>query len=220
MAEEIRDEQRTKDIISKKLDTKPKSLDGFVNCEDAKKIINMKIAAMSLGEKFEHTLITGPRGTGASTMAELICKELRVSHCSINAVNLNDFLSGFQVIIIDEVHKLREYKVFRQATIIGTTTENIPLPLVSRFQNKLYLGPYKLEDLETIIMNCARNNKLDIDLDSAHEIAIRSIGIPRIALNNFVHVLEYSKPNGGRIDLKTTMNAFTFHGIDAYGLNQ
>ncbi len=164
--------------------------------------------------------------------------------------DLNSLMVGLPVngfLIIDEVHGLRkeftdllhqamdsfaytysdiDHRVItiktQQFSLIAATTSEGKLtpPFLSRFRRRLYLEPYTPLNLQTIVMNCAKNNNLSIDSRSAYEIAVRSNGVPRLALNNFQNVYEYSKSNGGKMDLKTTEEALTLHGIDGCGLNQ
>lgn len=163
----------------------------------------------------------------------------------LNSLMVNIPQNGF--LIIDEVHGLRkdftdllhqamdgysytysnlDHKIITIRTppfslIAATTSEGrLTPPFLSRFRRRLYLEPYTPLNLQTIVMNCAKSNNLSIDSRSAYEIAVRSNGVPRLVLNNFQNVYEYSKSNGGKMDLKTTMDALILHGIDSYGLNQ
>jgi len=167
-----------------------------------------------------------------------------------NVADLNSLMVSLPVngfLIIDEVHGLRkeftdllhqamdsfvytysdlDHRVITIKTqpfslIAATTSEGkLTAPFLSRFRRRLYLEPYTPLNLQSIVMNCARNNNLSIDSRSAYEIAVRSNGVPRLALNNFQNVYEFSKSNGGKMDLKTTEDALALHGIDGYGLNQ
>jgi Holliday junction DNA helicase RuvB len=163
----------------------------------------------------------------------------------LNSLMVNIPSNGF--LIIDEVHGLRkdftdllhqamdtfsytysdlDHKIITirtpQFSLIAATTSEGKLtpPFLSRFRRRLYLEPYTPLNLQTIVMNCAKNNGLYIDSRSAYEIAVRSNGVPRLALNNFQNVYEFCKSNGGKMNLQTTINALTLHGIDSYGLNQ
>ncbi len=162
----------------------------------------------------------------------------------LNSLMVSLPVNGF--LIIDEVHGLRkeftdllhqamdsfaytysnvDHHVITIKTppfslIAATTSEGkLTSPFLSRFRRRLYLEPYTPLNLQSIVMNCAKNNSLSIDSRSAYEIAVRSNGVPRIALNNFQNVYEYSKSAGGKMDLKTTEDALSLHGIDSYGLN-
>jgi Holliday junction DNA helicase RuvB len=239
------------------LSLRPKSLNEYIGCENTKKIINIAISAVkNSGLALGHTLLVGQRGMGKTTLAELICAELKsqprvVGGRAIRTVmDLNSLMVSLPVngfLIIDEVHGLRqeftdllhqamdsfEYtysdedhrvitiKTQQFSLIAATTSEGrLTAPFLSRFRRRLYLEPYTPLNLQSMIMNCAKNNNISIDSRSAFEIAVRSNGVPRLALNNFQNVYEYSKSCGGKMDLKTTEEAFALHGIDTYGLNQ
>jgi len=134
---------------------------------------------------------------------------------------LHQAMDSFVYTYSDEDHEVITIKTRQFSLIAATTSEGkLTAPFLSRFRRRLYLEPYTPLNLQSIIMNCAKNNNLSIDSRSAYEIAIRSNGVPRLALNNFQNVHEYSKSNGGKMDLKTTEEALSLHGIDSYGLNQ
>lgn len=167
-----------------------------------------------------------------------------------NVMDLNSLMTSLPVngfLIIDEVHGLRQeftdllhqamdnfsytyanvdHRIITIQTppfslIAATTSEGkLSAPFLSRFRRRLYLESYTPLNLQTIIMTCAKNSNISIDSRSAYEIAIRSNGVPRLALNNFLNVYEYSKSNGGKINLELTEGALGLHGIDSYGLNQ
>lgn len=134
---------------------------------------------------------------------------------------LHQAMDSFTYTYADVDHRVITIRTPPFSLIAATTSEGrLTAPFLSRFRRRLYLEPYTPLNLQTIVMNCAKNNNLSIDSRSAYEIAVRSNGVPRLALNNFLNVHEYSKSNGGRMDLKTTEEALALHGIDSYGLNQ
>ncbi len=237
------------------LSLRPKSLNEYIGCDNTKKILNIAISAVRSSGLLGHTLLVGQRGMGKTTLAELICTELKLPYrlvggsairtvADLNSLMVSLPMNGF--LIIDEVHGLRKEftDLLHQAMdsfaytysnidhhiitiktppfslIAATTSEGkLTAPFLSRFRRRLYLEPYTPLNLQSIVMNCAKNNGLSIDSRSAYEIAVRSNGVPRIALNNFQNVYEYSKSTGGKMDIKTTEDALALHGIDSYGLN-
>jgi holliday junction DNA helicase RuvB len=135
---------------------------------------------------------------------------------------LHQAMDKFLYTYSDVDHRIITIQTPPFSLIAATTSEGkLTAPFLSRFRRRLYLEPYTPLNLQTMIMNCAKNNGISIDSRSAYEIAVRSNGVPRLAVEvNFVNVYEYAlRFNAGRIDLKTTSAALEMHGIDSYGLN-
>lgn len=94
----------------------PSSLSGYIGNEKIKQIIQITIdACLEKNLQLGHMLITGPRGTGKTTLAVLVAKELRLSYkiISANAIetlaDLNDlFVFNLpEILIIDEIHNIK-----------------------------------------------------------------------------------------------------------------
>ncbi len=70
-------------------------------------------------------------------------------------------------------------------TLIGATTRTgmLSAPLRDRFQMREHLDFYSLEELAEIVRRSAAKLRVEIDDPSAHEIAVRSRGTPRLANN-------------------------------------
>ena len=153
-----------------------------------------------------------------------------------------------QVLILDEVHGLRRdlqellYEVMQRyrfhfidvesgqpitvktpkITIIGTTTDEGKLapPFLSRFRIKLRLQYYSPVELQKIIMQAAMSYDIVVDSNSAFEVAKRSNGTARVALQNLDNVYDYAvNHNEGVIDLKIAKNALELLGVDELGLS-
>jgi len=160
-------------------------------------------------------------------------------------------LKEFDVLFIDEIHRLNkvveeilypaledfaldimigtgaEAKSIRidlpKFTLIGATTKagSLTTPLRDRFGivNKLEL--YNSKDLQTIIKRSAKILNVDIDDESALEIAKRSRGTPRIANRLLKRVRDYAIVlSNGTIDLKVTKIALDKLEIDELGLEE
>ncbi len=162
----------------------------------------------------------------------------------LNTLFLNNFP---KIIIIDEIHNLKpafsdlmheamdNFKYgcvdednqivtisLNPFTLIGITTDEgkLTAPMYSRFSKKYHLMPYTPLNLQKIVMKVSENNKINIDSDAAYEIAVRSSGIPRIAVLYFVNVYEYAlKYNKGIITRDIVIACFELHNIDKKGLN-
>ena len=169
-------------------------------------------------------------------------------HSIQDITSLLTSLVDTQVLILDEVHGLRRdlqellYEVMSRyrfhfidpesgmpitvqtpkITIIGTTTDEGKLapPFLSRFRIKLRLQYYSPVELQKIIMQAALSHKIVIDSNSAFEIAKRSNGTARIALQNLDNVYDYAvNHNTGLIDLKNAQESLELFGIDEMGLS-
>jgi len=163
-------------------------------------------------------------------------------------ISLLTSLVDTQVLILDEVHGLRRdlqellYEVMQRyrfhfidpdsgmpitvqtpkITIIGTTTDEGKLapPFLSRFRIKLRLQYYSPVELQKIIMQAAASHEIVIDSNSAFEIAKRSNGTARVALQNLYNVYDYSvNHNEGVIDLKNVNESLELLGVDELGLS-
>lgn len=242
---------------SSHLNFQPDKLSDYIGNERIKAIVDIAINACKLKKSMmSHTLITGERGTGKTTLGKLIAKELGMSYKVISAdaiMKLSDLTNLFLVnlpkfIIIDEIHNLKsnisdamhgamdgfEYgyidedgffqtEELEPFCVIGMTTDPglLTSPMYSRFLKKYHLMPYTALNLQRIIIQAARNNKIDINATSAYQISLRSNGIPRIALAHFSNVYEYSlKFNSGLINDKMVLDCFSLHGIDIKGLDE
>lgn len=159
-------------------------------------------------------------------------------------------LSEFDVLFIDEIHRLDKsieeilYPALEdftldiiigkgptarsirldlpKFTLIGATTKvgSLSTPLRDRFGIVNRLELYSIEDLATIIKRSANILKVDIDNESAEEIARRSRGTPRIANRLLKRVRDYAAVLGdGNITLKLTKVALNQLEIDEMGLD-
>ena len=108
-------------------------------------------------------------------------------------------------------------------TLIGATTKagSLTTPLRDRFGIVHRLELYSTEDLATIIKRSAKILKIEIDEESAIEIARRSRGTPRIANRLLKRVRDYAAVLGdGTINLKIAKHALNQLEIDELGLDE
>ena len=160
-------------------------------------------------------------------------------------------LSEHDVLFIDEIHRLSKnveeilYPVLEdytldivigkgpsaksiridlpKFTLIGATTKagSLTTPLRDRFGIVHRLELYSTEDLATIIKRSAKILKIEIDEESAIEIARRSRGTPRIANRLLKRVRDYAAVLGdGIINLKIAKHALNQLEIDELGLDE
>lgn len=110
----------------------------------------------------------------------------------------------------------------RPFTLIGATTRagQLTTPLRDRFGVVLRLELYTPDELSAIILRSAGILNIEIDGDSAYEIASRSRGTPRIANRLLKRVRDYAQVKGsGHIDLDTVRDALSMLEIDELGLD-
>ena len=215
---------------------RPKTLEEYIGQNKVKE--NMKIyieAAKKRGEPLDHVLLYGPPGLGKTTLANIISNEMN-SNIKITsgpaiekpgdlaAILTN--LSAFDVLFIDEIHRLNKsveeilYPALEdytldiiigkgpsarsirldlpKFTLIGATTKagSLATPLRDRFGIVHRLELYEPADLATIVKRSARILEIEIDEKSALEIARRSRGTPRIANRLLKRVRDYASVLG------------------------
>ena len=211
---------------------RPKILDEYIGQDKVKE--NMKIyieAAKKRGEPLDHVLLYGPPGLGKTTLANIISNEMN-SNIKITsgpaigkpgdlaAILTN--LSEFDVLFIDEIHRLNKsveeilYPALEdytldiiigkgpsarsirldlpKFTLIGATTKAgaLTTPLRDRFGIVHRLELYTTEQLTTIVKRTAKILNVKIEDESAIEIARRSRGTPRIANRLLKRVRDYA----------------------------
>lgn len=107
-------------------------------------------------------------------------------------------------------------------TLIGATTKAGMLtgPLRDRFGVICRLELYSVPELATIVKRSAKLLGIDIDDDSACEIASRSRGTPRIANRYIKRVRDYAEVFGnGKIDINIARMALSKMQVDELGLD-
>ena len=211
---------------------RPQTLDEYIGQNKVKE--NMKIyieAAKKRGEPLDHCLFYGPPGLGKTTISNIISNEMN-SNIKITsgpaitkpgdlaAILTN--LSEFDVLFIDEIHRLNKnveeilYPALEdftldiilgkgpsarsiridlpKFTLIGATTKagSLTTPLRDRFGIIHKLELYEPEDLKTIVKRSSKILGVEIDESAAMEIAMRSRGTPRIANRLLKRVRDYA----------------------------
>ena len=250
------------DISEERLENslRPKVLDEYIGQNKVKSNLKIYIeAAKQRGEPLDHVLLYGPPGLGKTTLANIISNEMN-SNIKITSgpaiekpgdlAALLTNLSEFDVLFIDEIHRLHKsveeilYPALEdytldimigkgpsarsirldlpKFTLIGATTKagSLATPLRDRFGIVNRLELYDVNDLKTIVTRSARILEVEIDEESAIEIARRSRGTPRIANRLLKRVRDYAAVLGnGKITLKITKIALNKLEIDEMGLD-
>lgn len=215
---------------------RPKTLSEYIGQTKVKE--NMKIyieAAKKREEPLDHVLLYGPPGLGKTTLANIISNEMN-SNLKITSgpaiekpgdlAALLTNLSEFDVLFIDEIHRLNKsveeilYPALEdftldiiigkgpsarsirldlpKFTLIGATTRAgaLTTPLRDRFGIVERLELYNSEELTTIVKRSANILEIAIENDAAIEIAKRSRGTPRIANRLLKRVRDYASVLG------------------------
>lgn len=106
-------------------------------------------------------------------------------------------------------------------TVIGCTTDSYLLlqPLRDRFPNIHRLTIYSTEDIETLLRQKVRQQRLDVSDDVYPLIAARSRGVPRLAVNITESVRSVATAEGSdTIRVEHARKSFELDGIDDAGL--
>ena len=211
---------------------RPKRLKEYIGQTKVKENMKVYIEAAKLRhEPLDHVLLYGPPGLGKTTLANIISNEMN-SNIKITSgpaiekagdlAALLTNLSEFDVLFIDEIHRLNKNieeilypaledftldiiigkgptaKSIRldlpKFTLIGATTKagSLTTPLRDRFGIVERLELYEPEDLKTIIKRSAEILDIDIEENAAMEIAKRSRGTPRIANRLLKRIRDYA----------------------------
>ena len=107
-------------------------------------------------------------------------------------------------------------------TLIGATTElgKIPGPFLSRFTVREHLESLSLGDLAQIAKRAIARTPLEIDLETATEVAKLAHGIPREAIKLSKRIADLAVAKRvGRIDAAFLAEALRTYGIDERGLD-
>jgi Holliday junction DNA helicase RuvB len=106
-------------------------------------------------------------------------------------------------------------------TVIGATTDDGELtkPFREKFKLRFIFDAYSYEEMINIVFFHANMKQINITGKAVREIALRSRGIPRIAVNYLERVRDYSYSLGAEIvTFKNVEEAFFELGIDSKGL--
>ena len=215
---------------------RPKTLKEYIGQDKVKENLKVYIeAAKKRGEPLDHVLLYGPPGLGKTTLSNIISNEMN-SNIKITSgpaiekpgdlAALLTNLSEFDVLFIDEIHRLNKsveeilYPALEdftldiiigkgpsarsirldlpKFTLIGATTKagSLTTPLRDRFGIVSRLELYTPEQLDQIVKRSASILGVEIDKDAAFEIARRSRGTPRIANRILKRVRDYASVLG------------------------
>jgi Holliday junction resolvasome RuvABC ATP-dependent DNA helicase subunit len=165
-------------------------------------------------------LLKGKYGHGKTTLAEWYAGLFgKYIYYDIPPRNFNVIPSTFGNIVIDEIHRIQceeaLYRLIAERRVVMCTTDtaNLSGSLKSRCVI-IQLQDYTLSEIIQII----RVN-MDINLDKAKEIALRSNLNPRVAIMLTHRVRRLIKVDGLPFNLEAVLKQFDDLGIDRYGLD-
>ena len=222
------------DIEEERLENslRPKTLKEYIGQDKVKESMKIYIeAAKKRGEPLDHVLLYGPPGLGKTTLSNEMNSNIKItSGPSIekpgDLAALLTNLSEFDVLFIDEIHRLNKsveeilYPALEdftldiiigkgpsarsirldlpKFTLIGATTKagSLTTPLRDRFGIVSRLELYTKEQLELIVKRSSIILGVDIEPNAAMEIARRSRGTPRIANRILKRVRDYASVLG------------------------
>lgn len=215
---------------------RPKTLKEYIGQDKVKENLKVYIeAAKKRGEPLDHVLLYGPPGLGKTTLSNIISNEMN-SNIKITSgpaiekpgdlAALLTNLSEFDVLFIDEIHRLNKsveeilYPALEdftldiiigkgpsarsirldlpKFTLIGATTRagSLTTPLRDRFGIVSRLELYTPEQLDEIVRRSASILGVAINETASFEIARRSRGTPRIANRILKRVRDYASVLG------------------------
>ncbi len=111
----------------------------------------------------------------------------------------------------------------KRFTLVGATTRAglLASPLRDRFGLLFHLDFYTAGELESIVRRSADLLGVDLDTESAIEIARRSRGTPRIANRLLRRVRDYAQVKGQTtVGLEMTRGSLELEGVDDEGLDE
>lgn len=227
---------------------RPQTLDEIVGQTRAKTVCKIMISsAKKRNNALGHLLFAGPSGTGKTTFAQTIAKEMGVQFHTINASIVKTIFDMFgksekliercDVVFIDEVHRL-PMRVFESLytimedfhyngqniprfTLVGATTlmGSLPKPFRDRFKHIQEFDEYTIEELSDIVHRVAETYSIKLSDSVAETVAKTCKKNPRTVVTRTEWLRDYMVAN----DLQTLSESclrdtFYLQGIDENGL--
>ena len=196
---------------------RPNKIDQMVGHDDIRDIFIKFIE----NKNIPHSLFFGSAGSGKTTMAKIIAKQMEYEFFELDGANLKSedirkIITKFEgsfylpLIFIDEFHRLSKTQQEtllipmeeKKCIIIGATTENPNFTVSSGIRSRMMIFEFKplsYDDLEKLLSDIQKSIYFQINQDAKEYLISSSSGDARSMLN----LLEYALNIDKNISLKT-----------------
>lgn len=183
----------------------PTTFDEFIGQEH----IKMELQAMLKANRNDSVLIRGGWGSGKTTLAKIYAYERGFYSYQQTPVVIPCTNTKAKTHVVDEIHLAKSfeelYDEMTKVTYVFCTTEMsvLPQPFVSRCV-PLTMSDYSEENLQTILGQKAKNEKLEVSTNTLKIIASRSRLKPRTAIQLLERVLMLCNYKNIKVTPRTT----------------
>lgn len=196
---------------------RPNKIDQMVGHDDIRDIFIKFIE----NKNIPHSLFFGSAGSGKTTMAKIIAKQMEYEFFELDGANLKSedirkIITKFEgsfylpLIFIDEFHRLSKTQQEtllipmeeKKCIIIGATTENPKFTVSSGIRSRMMIFEFKplsYDDLEKLLNDIQKSIYFQINQEAKEYLISSSSGDARSMLN----LLEYALNIDKNISLKT-----------------
>lgn len=206
----------------------PTTWNEYIGQKESVRLARITAAACMIEQRpLPNVLICGGYGLGKSSLARLILNRVGRPTTLTDAAILNVAPPTEGELAVDEIHRLKpeisdSFNVAMDSGkmhILGATTN--PGALTPAFRSRfriIYLQPYKVNEIATILGQICARKKLPMDRVAVNALARRSRLNPRQAINYLLTLLDISTvTNKGVINKEFIERELTKMGITSEG---